>query len=482
MVGRVRRVTEQLNQSSLRPTLEYWPLQLSGLDATCPTCMRLERLNDVPTFQRCVFHPSLETLLYNASIVNLVSASTHSSLLVSFPDGSQGRQNNILLGAGTNTLGQLGPRCALWDEVKPETRFKAVDLLGPLDLSYSEWEPVRIASTWTTSFVVYQRILSSKSGGSSSAAGGEREKKVEQIVLASGSNDFGELGVPRTNGMDGLPVSKPSTKPTIVDLGLKEGEWVDIIKGGQRHVIAVICWGSGKNGEQRMVGWGAARKGELDSFTLAGKALSESRGSTKGKGKGKGKSIAQTSTVPPIEVDLPVPSNACIVDIALGASHNVALLSNGELLAWGNSSKGQISGLGEERSVNGVAASWNTSYFLRDGEVFSQGHNTALPGLGSHEKVARKQVELPMGWQTTKLVAGSEHVVVVASSEGEEEVWVEGWNEHGNLGLGDQLDRDSLTRINIRNAARMARIEGEVSVKGVWGGCAATWVCIDAAS
>jgi protein ATS1 len=69
-----------------------------------------------------------------------------------------------------------------------------------------------------------------------------------------------------------------------------------------------------------------------------------------------------------------------------------------------------------------------------------------------------------------KIVAGSEHLLVMMRRGDETGVWSGGWNEHGNLGLGDQRDRAELVRIG-------GLPEG--SVKNVWGGCASTWVWIE---
>jgi len=437
--------------------------------------LALHHTEDVHTLQPCAFHPSLEALIRDAKVIDLVSASTHSLLLLKTPGGDP-RCTNILLGAGTNSLGQLGPRCALWGGVKPETKFKPVDLLGPLDLSRDDWEPVRIASTWTTSFVVYQKVSQGVVGGSSSAAVSAEEQNVEQMVLASGSNDFGELGLPRATE-HGVPISRPSAKPSIEDLGLRDGEWVEMIKGGQRHVIAVICSGSGEGRKQRVVGWGAARRGELDVSILAGEGPVQAG---KGKGKGKGKSTARLSTLAPTELDLPIPTGAYITDVAVGASHTLVLLSNGDVFAWGSDAKGQITGLGELGGVRGITATWNGSYLLKDEALWSQGSDNRSQLLRrTHGNPTLGQVEIPDRWTAEKIVAGSEDVIVVASKEGEQDLWVGGWNEHGNLGLGDQLDRGELTRININHVATAAGLTGQVQIRGIWAGCAATWVCLD---
>jgi protein ATS1 len=120
--------------------------------------LSLNHPNDVSTFQEVSFHPSLDDVLgVNYRILDLASSSAHSLLLVAIETG-----DHLLLGAGLNTLGQLGSRCALWDDVRVEGRFKVVNLLGDLGFSHEEWKPVKIGVTWTTSFVVYERVSSSR--------------------------------------------------------------------------------------------------------------------------------------------------------------------------------------------------------------------------------------------------------------------------------------------------------------------------------
>ena len=392
---------------------------------------------DVHQFATCAFHPSVADLIPSAKVVDLVSSSAHSLLLLETTAG------NLLLGAGKNTLGQLGPRCKLWDEVKIESRFKAVDLLEPAGLSSEEWAPVKIACTWSTSFVVYERRAKRDEG----VAGDVQE--AEQLILACGSNDFGELGHEPTGEADGA-----SDLPSIVDIGLKARERVQMIKGGPRRVLVLVNANSG----QRLTGWGAARKGELDP-TYTGGVVAE-------KGKGKGKAQAYSRTLPPSSLDISHDAiSSEIIDFALGSSHTVVLLSDGMIRAWGSDNHGQIHDLSAMRNVKQIATAWNGTYLLtEDCRLFSQGssdHGQLLRGM---EANARAAVEIP--GRVTKVVCGSEHLMIVSDGR----LWVGGWNEHGNLGLGDQRDRSSLQEV-------VLPLHG--AIRGVWGGCAASWIWIE---
>ncbi|WWC71878.1 uncharacterized protein I206_105837 [Kwoniella pini CBS 10737] len=468
------------------------PPRLLACGSNAASHLSINHPDDVSILTPTIYHPSLPSFSSESQILDLVSTSAHSLLLIS-PSSAGGDRpgKNILLGAGTNTFGQLGPRCALWNDIKPESKWKPLNLLNSAEIDdKEEWEPVKIAATWTTSFIVYQRSKSFKARQCESSIGGSglngkidpiEDQKIEQIVISCGSNDFGELGsssnFPLTlNAPSEIPISQASQKPTIVNLGLQPGERIELIKGGQRHVIVVIVNGDGK---QRVMGWGASRKGELDAKTLSSCLESDSSSSSmfysnKGKGKGKGKAVSRSTSSPPIAIDLPISSKAKIVDISLGASHNLALLSDGTVMGWGNNLKNPITDVHTLRNIKSIATTWNGSYFLNDqNEVFAQGSNThsQLLRLGCEEISAKMgKIDIPLGWKVEKLVVGSEHLLLKLKREetGGETLWTGGWNEHGNLALGDNNDRPSLERVDLQG-----------KIKGLWGGCASTWVWID---
>lgn len=438
----------------MKPILTFtMPLHLSACGSNGSAQLSLHHQEDVSFLTPCEFHPSLE-IADTDEIIDLVSSSAHSLLILRTSSG------NILLGAGTNTLGQLGPRCALWDDVKPETRFKPLDFLRNAGVE-GDWEPVKIAATWTTSFVVFQRALPpsdemegpSGAGGSSNTtpSGGliTRMNHVpQQIILACGSDDFGELG--RGGDRSKVAITQPSDNPIPIDIGLKPGEYIGQLKAGQRHVIVLV---NGPFG-QRLVGWGASRKGELHPHSAMQSA--------KAKGKSSFPAISAAT-----EITLSLENGITVCDVAVGASHTLLLLSDGTTMAWGSDLKGQITELNNLKNVEGVAATWGGSYVVIDGQVWSQGSNTHGQLLrGATAERTRGLVD-PRG-EVKRIVAGSEHLLVLINKGKQEEVWVGGWNEHGNLGQDDQKDRAELARLNLNGR-----------VKGIWGGLAATWVWTD---
>ncbi|KIR71897.1 hypothetical protein I310_04581 [Cryptococcus deuterogattii CA1014] len=333
------------------------PPTLLSCGSNAASHLAINHPNDVSVLTPTIYHHSLPPIFPSARILEVISASAHSLLLLSslnsssLDDGQDKECRNILLGAGTNTLGQLGPRCSLWD---------------------------------------------------------------------------------------------------------------DMIKGGQRHVIVVItgleC--------QRVMGWGASRKGELSAATLS--SVTAAGPSNKAKGKSKANSHPLTS--PPTLIDLPLQRGQNVIDIALGASHTIALLSDGSVLGWGSNLKGQITGVHELENVRAIAATWGGSYFLTSDGIYSQGSNTHSQLLRGQTSSERSKVNMPEGKQVEKIVAGTEHLLVLARAGGQEEIlFAGGWNEHGNLAMGDERDRDALERIELKG-----------KVLGLWGGCASTWVWVDA--
>lgn len=448
---------------------DIMPPTLLSCGSNAASHLAINHPNDVSVLTPTIYHHSLPPIFPSARILEVVSASAHSLLLLSSPncsssDDGQGKEcRNILLGVGTNTLGQLGPRCSLWDDVRPEGQWKLLDLSRAYGLE-GRWEPVKIAATWTTSFVVYQQVQETSSDGGTSE--NPKESLARQVIISCGSNDFGELGSSTPVTLSGtpspIPVSQASQKPTLVDVGLRPGEKVQMIKGGQRHVIVVItgleC--------QRVMGWGASRKGELSVATLSSVAAA----GPSNKAKGKSKANPHPLTSPPTLIDLPLQRGQNVVDIALGASHTIALLSDGSVLGWGSNLKSQITRVHELENVRAIAATWGGSYFLTSDGIYSQGSNTHSQLLRGQASSERGKVNIPEGRQVEKIVGGTEHLLVLARAGGQEEIlFAGGWNEHGNLAMGDERDRDALERVELKG-----------KVLGLWGGCASTWVWVDA--
>jgi protein ATS1 len=435
LIRACREITD--NQVGLVIDLDN-TIMLLACGSNSSSHLALGHNEDVSTFT-----PTLD--IPEGEIINLVSVSAHTLLLV------RHENRNTLYGIGTNTVGQLGRQCALRDEDDKQVLngWRKLDLVQEVDGGLSgDWEPVKIGATWTTSFVVYRRRTSDQ--GSDEGLG--------ELVVACGSNDFNELGYTDPT-MSTTALVTTASPPRIVDVGLKQGDRVDHLACGQRHVMLII---SDTGGKQRVVGWGAGRRGEFDLSTLGGKEVDN------GTRKGKGKAVARPTTYRPTTLDLPLNNDERIVDISLGASHSLVHTSKGRVLAWGSNQKGQITSTSSLSNITQISASWGGSYFNSStGELLSQGSNIYSQLL--HISDGRAPIQVPNGWQVEKIVAGSEHLIYLLRTDGEEGIWVGGWNEHGNLGLGDQVDRSELTRVKLPSGR----------IRGIWGGCASTWIWVD---
>lgn len=383
--------------------------------------------DDVSTFTPCHFDPSCPQI---AHVLDVVSAASHALALVRDPEG-----RTHLLGAGTNTHGQLGKQCSLAECSRANTSFRPISIAR--DSGFEDWTPVKIAATWTTSFVTFE--FGAGVGGSSSANvpnASSHEGLKTQVIVATGSNDFGELGG------DGV-------------IRLKAGEQVEHLRGGQRHVLAVVTTESGPSRKQRVLGWGASRRGELDPTSAH---MSD-----------KGKAKARPRTLPPTEITLDLPTP--ITDVSLGASHTLLLLANGSVVAWGNNLKGQVAGLDSTVGARAIGATWNGSYVLTD-KLWSQGSNThgqlLRPSSSDPETRPETRFPVPLDGTVASFAAGSEHILALVSSHGctDLELWSGGWNEHGNLGLGNTSNQAELGNTNIK-------------AQRVWAGCAASWALVE---
>jgi alpha-tubulin suppressor-like RCC1 family protein len=117
-------------------------------------------------------------------------------------------------------------------------------------------------------------------------------------------------------------------------------------------------------------------------------------------------------------------SSAHAVQIAAGASHTVALKSDGTVWAWGDNTYGQL-------GTGGTYTSSNIPVQV-----------TGLTGV-------------------TSIAAGSDHTVALASNG---TVWVWGWNQYGQLGTGATLLNGgdySVIPVHLTSLANVTSISAE---------------------
>ncbi len=228
--------------------------------------------------------------------------------------------------------------------------------------------------------------------------------KSDGTVWAWGDNTSGEIG--DGTGGDGTDNFNRNTPTQVLSL-----TGVTQIAGGWGHSLALKSDGT-------VWAWGANNAGQLGDGTNADRNT-------------------------PIKLN----GLATVVQIAGGGIHSIALKADGTLWAWGFNSSGQIGdGTTTDRSIpvqvsgltdiaqvtggayhslalksNGTVWAWGSNYLGQLGDGTTTNKYIPVQVSGITEGV---QVEGGTGWDS-----------VVLRSDGT--VWAWGYNEHGELGDGD---------------------------------------------
>ncbi|KAF9011282.1 regulator of chromosome condensation 1/beta-lactamase-inhibitor protein II [Cyathus striatus] len=417
--------------------------------------------DDSHIFQPCIFdgYPASAMPPSASNILEIANGANHTLILLECVDGQSYTASEVW-GSGDGRLGQLGPSYQHDTLAGTSTRiFRKVTL--PLELEdLTGFSCKHVCSTWETSFLVFSC-----------------EGKSD-VLISMGSYDFGALGV------EGKGKKKAKNKAFHVvkfDHLLVSGSRVDpasltihSIAAGQRHVI-VLIEELLKDGSRRrfLVGWGAARHGELGNDMMENKK-------------------APTFHSLPTLVFIDDPRDP-IVNIALGFHHTVFRHSSGRLLGLGSNRKSQLENISSLQRVHRVDCTWNGTYsIVEDDEGYLQvvatGSNThgqlgqgTAPKKHSNPHPQSSPVHFsPSSYlrRLTSISCGSEHCLVSfsvressddSSREPASEVWGWGWNEHGNLGDGSTVDAPIPKKI-------WAEAE-QGKLIGIWGGNGTSWIC-----
>ena len=160
--------------------------------------------------------------------------------------------------------------------------------------------------------------------------------------------------------------------------------------------------------------------------------------------------------------------------LSSGLRHSVAVLPSKELYVWGENDYGQL-GLPSpasvvepmhvslpEITVKRVYCGWfHTIILTETGEIYLTGKgDLGEQGNGHWDHCHQFHQVLS---EIVTVCSGSEHILAV-SREGLVYSW--GWNEHGNLGLGDTVNR-----------CRPTVVSGVCGVKDVAAAAAVSYVC-----
>ncbi|CAG7849356.1 SubName: Full=Uncharacterized protein {ECO:0000313/EMBL:CCA78072.1} [Serendipita indica DSM 11827] len=374
------------------------------------------------------------------AMVSKVACGANHSLVLVAKNGSK----PALWGVGDGSMGQLGPG------LSSSTVFRPIQL-GETNLID---DIISIQAAWETSFVV------------------QRGSKVDQI-LVFGSNDFGLHGTGDVTHSS----SSLSHHVGIVALSHLFSHKVPTLRvvhlaTGPRNAFAVLEYDTPVGLMQMLVGWGAARHGQLE---IHNHNTSSRRG--------------------PRQVALPLRITTwtrptSVVDISVGSQHAIVLTSDGELLQLGSDGKSQLPGTMDFSSIIRIGCTWNNTFVQRGvsaSEVIITSYGKSAHGQAGRgeDKETAGHVYLPPFLEIRQLVCGSEHVLVRAQREtsGITELWGWGWNEHGNLGLGHT--EDTLTPTLLKSPCMTEDQCGKTEdasctcwqgVGAVWAGYGTSWI------
>ncbi|KAF9072889.1 regulator of chromosome condensation 1/beta-lactamase-inhibitor protein II [Rhodocollybia butyracea] len=351
---------------------------------------------------------------------------------------------NHLWACGDGAFGQRG-NCEM--NSHDQVVFRRVDL-NLTEKGLVGYQPRLICSAWETSYVVLSC-----------------DEKGSDVLISMGSNDFGDLGVGQT-------VRAELYHTVAFDHLRVDGLALDLVKvismtAGQHHIIAhVNVRLHDQSHRNLLVGWGAARHGQLGGDT----------------------SMLNKKTpyfcIPKIIETFY--SDDPVIAVALGSQHSIFRHESGRLSCLGSNKKAQTTGLDMFRQVSVVGCTWNGSYFLDSGTLYATGSHSKgqlgrslLPDSPS-SSIQPHPVELPFNTKPSPdsnvfgIACGSEHVIALRADCSPPEVWGWGWNEHGNMGLGSTMD--------ILMPSKLWPLETSMRIGlpvGIWAGCGTSWIALE---
>jgi len=267
-------------------------------------------------------------------------------------------------------------------------------------------------------------------------------------VKAWGDNYYGQLGNGDDRNDSYLPVTVAGLSGTVTAVAAGDFHTVAAMADG-----TIMAWGDNGSGQFGDGGYnssslpvttvgmgGVANSIEAGNyFTVA--LLADGAVKTwgdNGSGQlGNGTYNSSSTPVPVTGLD------AAVTSIASGAAHSVALLENGTVKAWGNSTVSQLGSAGSSNvplTVNGLgdtvttiaAGFYHNVALLADGTVKSWGYNAhGQLGNGTNEDSATPVNVSALEGMVTAIAAGYAHTVALLD-DGSVRSW--GLNWQGQLG------------------------------------------------
>ncbi|HET9730282.1 MAG TPA: Calx-beta domain-containing protein [Acidimicrobiia bacterium] len=251
------------------------------------------------------------------------------------------------------------------------------------------------------------------------------------VTYAWGANVYGELG----NG---------TTTDSSSPVGVVGAAPVTFIAAGARHSIAIY-------GDGTVRAWGKNTSGELGNGTTTNSSLAKA---VTGFGAGSGV-IAVAGGAPPISTSS-----------VSGNGHSMALKSDGTVYGWGNDNSGEVgngtiatapvltpvavSGLGAGSGVVVIAAGASHSLALKsDGTVLAWGHNVSGQlgdGTAPTDHSTPVQVSGLGSGSGVVAIAGGTAFSLALKSDGTVLAW--GNNVSGQLGDGNNTDQPTPVQVS----------------------------------
>ncbi|MEU8543496.1 Ig-like domain repeat protein, partial [Streptomyces sp. NPDC048717] len=252
-------------------------------------------------------------------------------------------------------------------------------------------------------------------------------------VLGWGTNDSGQTG-------DGTTVD-PRTTPVFTLL--PDGVTATAIAAGFSHALALTS-------EGRVLAWGYNGSGQLGDGTT-------------------------TSHSTPVEVHLP--AGVTVTAIGAGATDSMALASDGRVFTWGSNGYGQLGigtstgavdyrstpvevliPAGTEVTAIAAGASWNLA-LTSEGRVLAWGFNS-IGQLGDGtftNRYAPVETLLPANTEVTLLAAGSHHTLALTSDD---RLLAWGSNGNGQLGDGTTTNRNTPVSTDLPAGTTLTALAG----------------------
>lgn len=437
------------------------PIRLLSSGSNAFGQLSLSHANDVHTFSETFWSTSPTR---DAKLIKISCGGNHTLAL--FDDGD-------VWGCGNGSKGQLGGLTTCTTFANMDLDIAEVGTIG-------QYRAVDVGCTWESSFIVLRHMRVD-------GAEGDRD----DILLSMGSNDFGILGRDPTSSCPTSPYGRvdltqlPYPSYALID-GRRPTIRIRQLHTGVNHIVLVLSLHDPlsrhpKNGQEVLVGWGAARHNQL------------------GISPPKSQTYISRPTILPIHPPALGPASTRVRTVALGNQHTIVLYEDGTIQAYGSNRKSQLALpiriLSESHVHEEVACTWNGTYVhinhspkkdQPDWSIFAGGSNTHSQLATSDPSTTSHTITFPFSPSSRRLrdfVCGSEHVLALfdvisgaeATEAGATEVWAWGWNEHGNLGLGHAQDVNEPVRIwpdghCVRQSGRAI---------GVWAGCGTSWIAVE---